>query len=98
MPAHNTGFCRIFATEKTQDRSLFGSSNRVVVARTILDHNSIALSQQFEHILVAVGDFYFQGLAGIDVGSCTVHCRLVVRKVWGIGGYHLSYGLHAWIV
>ena len=24
----------------------------------------------------------------------TVHCRLVVRKVWGIGGYHLSYGLH----
>ena len=27
-------------------------------------------------------------------GSCTVHCRLVVRKVRGIGGYSLSYGLH----
>ena len=33
-------------------------------------------------------------LCTTTVLQTTVHCRLVVRKHWGIGGYSLSYGLH----
>ena len=42
-------FYRIFATEKTQDRSLFGRSSRAVgIYNNSLDHSSTALSQQFQ--------------------------------------------------
>ena len=52
--------------QQTEDRSLFGSSSRVVVARTIgLDHSSIALS---EHILVA--KYSAKSLANYVVAEC----------------------------
>ena len=46
--------------------------------------------------ICGLGTFSYRAaaLCTTTVLQTTVHCRLVVRKLWGIGGYSLSYGLH----